>query len=99
MWKFDPFRRASKCDARFWSHDGQKDQIEIFGYMAANMSEASGRDTFETTGVMFWTKILSPGQKFGNLTHFVAPQNAMPGSGRTTVKKTKLKFSAMGQQK
>ncbi len=63
------------------------------------MGEISRRDTFETTGVMFWNKILSPGQKFGNLTYFVAPQNAIPGSGRTTVKKTELKFSANGLPK
>ncbi len=63
------------------------------------MGEISRRDTFETTGVMFRSKILSPGQKFGNLTHFVAPQNATPGSGRTTVKKTESKFLAMWQPK
>ncbi len=34
------------------------------------MGEISRRDTFETTGVMFRSKILSPRQKFGNLTHF-----------------------------
>ncbi len=63
------------------------------------MGEISRRDTFETTGVMFLSKILSPGQKFGNLTHFIAPQNAIPGSGHTTVKKTESKFLAVGRQK
>ncbi len=81
MWKFDPFCRTSKWDPRFWSHAGQKDRIKIFGRGAAKMGEISTRDTFETTGVMFLSKILSPGQKCGNLTHFVAPQNVIPGSG------------------
>ncbi len=63
------------------------------------MAEISRKDTFETTGVMLRSEILSPGQKCENLTHFVAPQNAIPGSGRTMVKKTKSKFSGVGQQK
>ncbi len=63
------------------------------------MGEISRRDTFETTGVIFRSKILSPGKKFGNLTHFVAPQNAIIGSGRTTVKKTESKFSALVRPK
>ncbi len=63
------------------------------------MGEISMRDTFETTGVMLRSKILSPGQKFGNLTHFVAPQNAIIGSGRSMVKKTESKFLAMRRHK
>ncbi len=66
-----------------YSHDGQKDRFVIFGHGTAKMGEISRRDTFENTGVMFRSKILSPGQKFGNLTHFVAPQNTILGSGRT----------------
>ncbi len=63
------------------------------------MGEISRRDTFETTDIMFGRKILSPGQEFGNLTHFIAPQNAIPGSGRSSVKKTESKFSAVGRTK
>ncbi len=48
-------------------------KIEILSCGAAKMGEVSWRDTFKTTGVTFWSKILSLGQKFGNLTHFVAP--------------------------
>ncbi len=99
IWKFDPFCRISKCNLRFWSHDGQKDRIEIFGHGSAKMGEISRRDTFETTSIMFWSKVLSPLHKFRNLTHFVAPQNVIPGSGRTRVKKTELKFSGVGRQK
>ncbi len=94
IWKFDPFRRTSKCNPRLWSHDGQKDRIKIFSFTAAKMGDISRRDTFETTGIMFRSKIISPVQKFGNLTLFVAPQNAVPGSGHTAVKKTESKFSA-----
>ncbi len=82
-----------------YSHDGQKDRFVIFGRKTAKMGEITRRDTFETTGVMFQGKILSPKQKFGDLTNFVAPQNAIPGSGRTTVEKTESKFSALGQPK
>ncbi len=71
-----------------YSHDSQNDRIVIFDRGAAKMGEISRRDTFETTGVMFQSKIFSPGQKFRNLTHFVAYQNAVPGSGHTMVKKT-----------
>ncbi len=63
------------------------------------MGEISKMDTFETTGIMFLSKILSPGQEFGNLMNFVAPQNAIPGSGRTMVRKTESKFLALGQPK
>ncbi len=62
------------------------------------MGEICRGDNFETIGVMFRSKILALGQKFGNLTHFVAPQNAIPGFGRTKVKKTESKFSAVGGQ-
>ncbi len=82
-----------------YSHDIQKDRFVIFNHEAAKMGEISRRDTFETTGVMLRSKILSPDQKCGNLTHFVALQNTIPGSGRTTVKKTESKFSAVGQPK
>ncbi len=75
-----------------YSHDGQNDRIVIFDHEAAKMGEISRRDTFKTTGVMFWIEILSPGQKFGNLTYFVAPQNVIPGSGHKTVKKTESKL-------
>ncbi len=74
IWKFDPFCRTSKCDPRFRSHASQKDRIKIFGRGAAKMGEMSRRDTFETTVIMFRSEILSPGQKFGNLTYFIAPQ-------------------------
>ncbi len=82
-----------------YSHNGQKDLFVLFDRGAAKMGEISRRDTFETTGIMFRSEILSPEQTFGNLTYFVAPQNAIPGSGRTMAKKTKSKFSAMGRQK
>ncbi len=65
----------------------KKTESTFFGRGAGKIGEISRRDTFETTGVMFLSEILSPGQKFGNLTHFVVSQNAIPGSGRTTVKK------------
>ncbi len=66
--------RTSLCDHRVWSHDGQKDRIDIFGLCVVKMGEISRRDILETTGTIFQSKILSPGQKFGNLTRFVSPQ-------------------------
>ncbi len=62
-------------DPRFWSHACQKDFIEIFGRGAAKMRKKSWRETFGTAGVKFQSEILSPGEKFGNLTNLVAPQN------------------------
>ncbi len=82
-----------------YSHDSQKDRFVIFDRGAGKMGEISRRDTFETTGIMFRSEIISSGQKFGNLTHFVASQNAIPGSGRRAVKKTESKFLAVGQPK
>ncbi len=82
-----------------YSHDGQNDRILIFDHAEAKMCEISRRDTFKTTDVMFQSKIHSPEQKFGNLTHFVAPQHAIPASSRTAVKKTEPKFSANGRAK
>ncbi len=82
-----------------YSHDGKNDRNVIFDRGAAKMNEISWRDTFETTDLMFRSEILSPGQKFGNLTHFVTPQNVIPGSGRTMVKKTECKFLDLGRPK
>ncbi len=39
---------------------------------AVKMSKKSWRETFGFTGLKFWCKILSPGEKFGNLTNLVA---------------------------
>ncbi len=109
IWKFDPFRHTSKCDRRFWSHDGQKDRIEIFSCGAAKMGEISRKDTFETTGVMFRSEILSPGQKWNILDPClqVSEENTL-FNGRfwkldpfdlPLVKKTEPKFSANGRPK
>ncbi len=78
------------------SHDDQKDQLKIFGCGAAKMGEIIRWDTLETTGVIFRSKILSPRQTFGNLTHFVAPQNAIRGSGHTLEKRPNRNFRAWG---
>ncbi len=63
-WKFDPFQRTLNCDPKFWSHDGRNDRIVIFDPGVAKMGEIFRRDNFETTGVMFQCKIISPEQKF-----------------------------------
>ncbi len=65
-----------------------------FGQNGRNFQEGYFRDHWRHV-----PKRNSPGQKFGNLTHFVAPQNAITGSGRTMVKKTESKFSAVGPSK
>ncbi len=77
----------------------QKDRIKIFGHGVAKMGEISRRNTLETIGIMFQSEIPSPGQELGNVTHFIAYQRAIPGSGRMTIKNTELKFSVcqMGQ--
>ncbi len=53
----------------------QKDRIVIFIGRVAKMSKKSWRKTFGFTGVKFRCEILSPGEKFGNLTNLVAPQD------------------------
>ncbi len=84
-------------DPRFRSHTGQEDRIEIFRLGAAKLRKKSWRETFGTTGVKFLSEILSPGEKFGNLTQLIPSQKLIPGSGRTLVNSPKIwKFDPVG---